>query len=433
MTNHHPTRPRWRLIALLTAAILMFGPRPSSDDGGSALGSLSGHLLVGHRLGNVLGPQLAYGDETDEDGVRQEALSSLAEGDEWMARGDRLRRRGRERRAARSYQRALESYQRAYKLLPRNGIFIAIARAEVRLNRHLDAIEHYRTALNEIDDRTVAREVQSEIARLKVYVAEVRFLVVPDGAEITIDNQLRGQSPLDSEIYLAPGEHLVTVTANGYTPYQSSLRVRAGEAKEHRIELSRVPILVKAPKPLPPVSGTPASDARAPRAPRASSGNVMRRQAGTASVSDEAMDTGPSRVGIITGVAATAVLAAAGASAGLLAWSRENTYRDTNNTPEIRNDARDSGRAWAIVADAAFGGALVVGLYTGYRYVFVYRRHAARRAVAKRGPPPPRAAMGPVAEPATAPQAAEQPWRDRVWLLPYTDGREAGVAVGIRF
>lgn len=61
----------------------------------------------------------------------------------------------------------------------------------------------------------------------------------PEGASITIDGREMGTAPLAAPLSLAPGEHSVSVNAEGYSPYSRTVSLSAGEQLPLDVQLER--------------------------------------------------------------------------------------------------------------------------------------------------------------------------------------------------
>ncbi|WP_428262967.1 PEGA domain-containing protein [Haliangium sp.] len=328
---------------------------------------------------------------------KREARALLKDGDRLIARGDRLLRRGRDRRATGAYERALSQYRRAYELVPRASIFFAIAGAEVKLGRYFDALEHYLRVADEVDDDELRDAALARIEGLSEHVVILTLTVAPPGAEISVDRKLRGQAPLTSPIYLPPGEHVITVTRSGYTPYEGTVTFAPGH-QDHAVELDEVPVLVKKPKPVEEL----VEQSRPPPPPP--------------------IPDPPSKLPLFVGTSLALTLAAGATVTGLLALSEHadlNKPREAPDPDELRQIA-DDGRRLALLTDVLLGAAAVAGTYTLIHYAFLYSPDRAAYERARAGAVGARDGRGPA-----------------LWVAPYVHtgggGGAGGVAVGGRF
>lgn len=332
-------------------------------------------ILAGVWLAGAAAP--ARADET-----KAAARALLQRGDRYIGRGDRMQRRGRQERARTYYERALESYQKAYELVPKDTLFFAIGGAEEKLGRFLEAVEHYQRVIDTVDNRALRKRAAARIESLAGEVAVLYLDVRPRGAEISVDRKLRGSAPLERPIYLAAGDHQLTVTAAGYSPFEATFLLEKGQTERRAIELAEVPVIVKTPKPM---------DVRVDAPP------VQRT-----------VVPAPSRTGVIVGMAVTAVLAAGATTTGMLALSRHQALHDASAPLEDPESLAGTGRTLAAVTDGLMAGAIVIGAYTAYQYFADYRP---QRAAYERS------------------RAAGR----SLWFLPHAGSHGGGLAVGGRF
>ncbi|XXX74185.1 hypothetical protein WMF30_41730 [Sorangium sp. So ce134] len=78
-----------------------------------------------------------------------------------------------------------------------------------------------------------------DLARAKQDVGALTF-VVPLGAELSIDDLPVGRAPFGREVFVTPGSHRVRVALGG-TATQTTVEVRAGEARQVVVDLALVP------------------------------------------------------------------------------------------------------------------------------------------------------------------------------------------------
>lgn len=320
---------------------------------------------------------------------KSDARKLLQAGDKYIQRGDRYKDRGKESRAVKYYERALESYQKAHRLVPKVTIYYAIANAEVKLGRYLEAVEHYQQVIDEVDNDELKAQAQSALdTGARPHLAAVVLRIKPEGAEISVDGQLRGVAPLQKPLYLLPGEHIVTVTAEGFTPHEDTLTLEAGIEIEREVELEGIPVIVKKPK-IEPRSPDEPDQRRKSRPTR------LRK---------------PGKGSLILGSALAVSLGAGATFTGLSAVSRESTANDESASLAARDDARSSGKTLALVTDVLVIGAVAAAAYTTYQYFSVYRPKA---------------------------RAYEEQERRRndpkYWASPYVHGNGGGLVFGGRF
>lgn len=317
-----------------------------------------------------IGSSLAFESMARAD-EKEQARALLEDGDEYMDKGDRRRDKGRVARAKDYYQKALKAYEGAYQLVPKSTIFYAIASAEARLERYEAAIKHYQQVIAEVDKPQLQEMAKERIAELKPFVAAVRFNITPEGAELSINAELRGVAPFEQSLMFSPGTYTVTVTAEGYTPQEVELTFEAGRESTQNIALEEISVLVKK--------------------PQARDDDERLRVPGTR------VPENPGKGRLILGsVTTVTLLLTAGVTGGLgLANDGEPDYPD---------------RGLKIVGIVTGGLALLAGGYTAYHYLGVYRprtKALERQALRDVGP--------------------------KFWAAPYVHGSGGGVAVLGRF
>lgn len=83
-----------------------------------------------------------------------------------------------------------------------------------------------------------ADETLPVTAELKA-MGGIRFLSTPTGADVILDSQPIGQTPMVNEV-LEAGEHVVTIRYQGYYDYEEPVTVEAGKLKVVRAKLQQI-------------------------------------------------------------------------------------------------------------------------------------------------------------------------------------------------
>lgn len=318
----------------------------------------------------------------DDEAAKREAAQLLGEGDKHFQRGDYYARRDRQDSALEEYQKALAKYEQAFDLYPSPKIYYPIAQAEEKLGRWREAIRHYRQLIEEAED--ISDEVRgaaiNRIDEVMQHVVMLALIIEPDGATVTIDGEVVGESPISEPLILQPGEHTIAVTAEGHTPYEITEELSAGEQAQRTIELDQMPVLVEKPKPRPP---------------------------------RPVVVPGVDKTRLWVGLGATGALATLATVTGLVAVSKHGTFSDESLEMGDRLAARDSGKSYAVLTDVLWVAAIGAGAYTAYYYYGTYKPEVQARDRQQR--------------------EREASRAHRIWMTPYASERGAGVAVGGRF
>lgn len=111
------------------------------------------------------------------------------------------------------WQKAYDAFNAAWKIKRHYQIGAQLGRAELKLGKYRDAAEHLSFLLREArdlsaDDRALVRRMLNEAT---AKIGTLRILVNREGAQIFINSAAAGTSPIDRELYVAPGT--ITVEA----------------------------------------------------------------------------------------------------------------------------------------------------------------------------------------------------------------------------
>jgi hypothetical protein len=166
------------------------------------------------------------------------ALSLFA--DEAVARmlfdsGMEKLRRGETAAAAEDFLRSFDEHQSPSSL-------INLAECYVILDRHFDALTRFKMLLSLFSDRlSVAKQtlVLQQIAELEKQVPSLSIISVPEGAEVCVDGNTVGETPIDEPIVVQPGTHQLTVSAHGYAPLRRTVVVSSYEHRKEIVELEK--------------------------------------------------------------------------------------------------------------------------------------------------------------------------------------------------
>ncbi len=290
----------------------------------------------------------------------KKAQKFLRAGFKANGKADRYRKRKRTKRANAEYAKALTAFEAAYDVYPDPQIYYAIAEVEVKMGRHLDAIQHYQLLLEEDKVKEAIKDqAKKKIAESSQFVVVLVVTATPEGSAVSVDGKEQGNAPLEDPIYLEPGEHTVAVTNDGYTPWEKKSPMEAGEPTTITVELEKIPVVVKKPKARP-------KPVKKPKQPTLS------------------------KKGLYIGVGTTAALGTVTLVTGLVAVSKQGTFSDESLAQDKRDAARDSGKKYALLSDLFLLGTVGAGVYTAYYYYKVYKpkqRRMERRREAARPTP----------------------------------------------
>jgi len=142
------------------------------------------------------------------------------------------------------YAAALSSFQKAYDLSPTFHILYNIGRASRRTGdyiRSLDALERYlKDAGDELKEERRA-DVQKKLEELQALIGSIEITVNVEGARVSVDDAVVGESPLSSPIRVNAGPHRVKATIEGAAPVVREVDVTSGHPIAVELELEIVP------------------------------------------------------------------------------------------------------------------------------------------------------------------------------------------------
>lgn len=136
------------------------------------------------------------------------------------------------------YERARLAFVQAYALKPHPAVLLNLAQSELRSGHEAEAATHFAKYLREHaeateEQRDAARE---GLERAKESIGVVTLTVSQSGAEVTVDGNNVGSSPLNDPLYLSPGEHTVVAQKGGETA-RTTLSIQAGSTTSENLTL----------------------------------------------------------------------------------------------------------------------------------------------------------------------------------------------------
>lgn len=127
------------------------------------------------------------------------------------------------------YEKARAAFLQAYALKRHPAVLLNLAQSELRSGHEADAAKHFSAYLREHKEASALEKQEADkgLAAAKVKVSEVAVSVDADGAEVYVDGQPEGRSPLASPVYLEPGTHSLEARKEGKTA-TASVTAKAG-------------------------------------------------------------------------------------------------------------------------------------------------------------------------------------------------------------
>ena len=190
------------------------------------------------------------------------------------------------------YEKARAAFLQAYALKRHPAVLLNLAQSELRSGHEGDAAKHFVTYLREHKDATALERQEAEkgLAAAKTKVGEITLNVDTDGAEIFVDGQPEGRSPLSGPIFLEPGQHTIEARREGKVG-SANVTAKAGAAATISVTLGSGGGAAVAPG---PSTGEPAVDG-SEEGSAATGGAESGSPGGDEGVADVEVDTGRSR------------------------------------------------------------------------------------------------------------------------------------------
>jgi tetratricopeptide (TPR) repeat protein len=135
---------------------------------------------------------------------------------------------------------ALAEFEAAYRLVPSPNIFHNFGIVYEGLGRKADALTAFQRFLAEAPapSAEIRQHAERAVTELTRQVARLTVEADVPGAEILIDGQRRGSTPLEAPIWLDPGSHLVSVEEPGSgTVHSEQIRAEPGRTIDVRAPL----------------------------------------------------------------------------------------------------------------------------------------------------------------------------------------------------
>jgi hypothetical protein len=119
---------------------------------------------------------------------------------------------------AKQYEKARAAFLQAYALKRHPAVLLNLAQSELRSAHEVDAAKHFDLYLRDNKEASALERQEAEkglsAAKARVGQIDVR---VEDGADISVDGQPEGRSPLPGPVYVSPGNHTLEARKAGQT------------------------------------------------------------------------------------------------------------------------------------------------------------------------------------------------------------------------
>jgi hypothetical protein len=196
---------------------------------------------------------------------------------------------------------AYKAFTKAWEFDQQPTIALTLAEVEMELGLYKDAADHWLFFLKEATpDNPERPNAHNQLAECRRHLARAKVVVNVEGTEVILDDKFAGRAPLRDDLWLAPGEHTISIRSNQGAAQAQKMTVAAGESRtiEFNVERPRAsaptvpapiaPASLSSPTPDSPAAPTPiASEPREPssaRVPVVIAGSILTAVAAGAGV-----------------------------------------------------------------------------------------------------------------------------------------------------
>jgi hypothetical protein len=253
---------------------------------------------------------------------------------------------------------ALIEFRRANQLAPSFRVLYNIGQCYLELQDYGGALRSFQAYLSE-GGKSIPRDrrsaVEGEIHKLQSRVAYVEITSNVSGAEVRVDDDIVGTTPLEKPILVGSGRRKITIEKAGLPPAMKLIDVAGGD---------RVSVSLPLNDPSRSASPAPATTPAAPPAPEPKAHDVPAPEP-RAHDATAAAGGSSSTSYVWVGWTATGLLAAGTAVTAYLAFRAKNDFDSAlgafpGNASE-QSDARSRTRTFALVADILGGATIIAG------------------------------------------------------------------------
>ncbi len=154
------------------------------------------------------------------------------------------------------FNRAAIEFDRAYELVPNYRALYNIGQVRIQLHNYARATKALEAYLKEGGDKIDAdrkKSVNDDLEMLKTRTATLGVETNELGAEVTVDGELAGTTPLSEPLLVDTGEHRIGVRKAGFVPREMAITLTSRDDRSIRIDIEKVqaardPVVVVSPQ-----------------------------------------------------------------------------------------------------------------------------------------------------------------------------------------
>jgi hypothetical protein len=150
---------------------------------------------------------------------------------------------------------AEQRFLAAWALNPSYDVAANLGQTQYRLGKHREAARHLAYALKSwplVGKRETRDLAEKRLAELRELLGSLTIRVTVPGAVVSVDGVRVGQSPVEVEVFVDPGSHVVEAKLDGYDDARAEVQAAKGAKQEVSLALAR-----SAPPAVPVAGATP--------------------------------------------------------------------------------------------------------------------------------------------------------------------------------
>jgi tetratricopeptide (TPR) repeat protein len=143
------------------------------------------------------------------------------------------------------FKRAAIEFDRAYELVPNYRALYNIGQVRIQLHDYARAFKALQAYLKEGGDKIDAerrKSVSDDLEMLATRTATLAIECNEPGADILIDGDPAGTTPLAEPLLLDTGDHRITVRKDGFDAREQLITLASRDSQNLRIEIQKTPV-----------------------------------------------------------------------------------------------------------------------------------------------------------------------------------------------
>ena len=145
---------------------------------------------------------------------------------------------------AKNWPEAYAIFERLWREAPTYDVALHLGHAEYNLGKKREAAEHLAFGVAHVppgEAKEVAEGAKRALARVKEELCTITLIVDRAGAAVRVDGESKGTTPIDFEIFVDPGAHVIEATLAGYETATDKFEASQGEHRNVVLKLDPLP------------------------------------------------------------------------------------------------------------------------------------------------------------------------------------------------